>query len=266
MSTEAKRKYSFELLADYVDGLVDANTAASIERSIETDEETRSIVEGIRFFYESKSADREGLEEYLDDFADRLAQKVEAGPQRSSRGGFSSTFRIAAAVALLITAGYLFLQLNGQSGNPVIAQLEETYPGPVTTRSATPDITEAPLFETEQSATQAYNSGDYDRAADLFYELIAARQDSDEWIFYGAISQLYDKEYEAAIGGFEQLKSLYYERGAPGVFNQQGEWYLSLALYQGNRKEEAREIWQKISAQESHYQRNAASELLESTQ
>ena len=125
-----KENINFELLLDYVEGLLDAPTQARIQAKIAEDEYYAGIVEGIQFYYVKYGADRDQLEAYLADFQARLASKAEE-PAKVRKLRPLRLLSIAASVAVLALIGWMAIGLLNDSSNPdglVAAALETPYP------------------------------------------------------------------------------------------------------------------------------------------
>lgn len=298
MRVDANDNYSFELLADFVDGLVDNATAKRIEAKIQEDEHTEAIVDGIRFFYENRLADREGLELYLEDFRKRLASRIgesgmrddndektptaaapiapdaiksatestmDSAPIRRNlkpkKSGPFKIYRVAAAILFLLAAGIVFWQTGSgdRTSKMIEAHLENPYPAPVNVRSGDENDEDVVYVE----AAQAYASGDYVQAAAQFRELISAGDERPELAYYAGLSRLFSGDYDKAVESLDDLESWYDAHPSiEPLYLQQARWYKSLALYRSGETSQAQKLLEQIATDESHYRRKEAAELL----
>ncbi|MEX0313839.1 MAG: zf-HC2 domain-containing protein, partial [Allomuricauda sp.] len=60
-----KGNIDFEMLIDYVDGILDSESRKKIEEHIKNSPESSEIVDNIKWYYETYGHDREKLESYL---------------------------------------------------------------------------------------------------------------------------------------------------------------------------------------------------------
>ncbi|RMG31502.1 MAG: hypothetical protein D6730_01305 [Bacteroidetes bacterium] len=252
---------NYELLADYVDGLLETTQRKQLAEAISKSEEAAMIVEGIRQYYALHGHDREGLEAYLDELAARFGQEVLAAPPPTLGGMLRRRpwLRVAAVVLLLVGLLPVLLWLArpwGMDAEALIAQhLEQPYPLPNVQRGDTHDLRNA--------AYQAYHEGQYSL---MIQRLEAALGDQSGQLtdfdrFYLGLSHLYTGDYAGAI---DLLRPL--EQGQAPRFEQQARWYLALAYLRQGQREAAMGLLQEVAHTEGHFRQQEALRLLEKLQ
>ena len=246
-----EKHYSHELIADYLGGFVAKEKRIDIANHLESCERCATIARGIA---EAGATEVDLLET-------KLRQRVAAGEfRRASRKVKGSWMLRAAAVLFVVGLSVLVWQQvrsSAPSTDNIVAQhLEEHYSSPIVLRG------EPNVDSLRSIATTAYQENDFTRASTEFAQLVEVHGEkaTAEDHFYLGISLLYSDKLEQSIASLavvEQSNSRY---------QQQGRWYLSLALWKNGDSIGAQEYWEYISVNEDHYKQAEARELLESSE
>ncbi len=239
-----KSKYDYELIRDYLDGLLDKDAADKVHELLRTDEVARNIAAGILHLDHEFKGDEHALEAYLEALRLKQLHKIEKTSAFSLSG-----LKIAAALLLLLTsAAVLWLLLS--RGNSVLEQeLSTPYPMATATRES----------QNESEASTAfghYAAGRYEQAIIAF----GSADKNPEVIFYTGLSQLYSNHTSEAVATFDS-PSLKTSR-----YREQASWFHALALIKDKRIPEARQNLEAIRADTSHYKSETAAALLEELQ
>ncbi len=97
-----EQRYTYELLIDYVDGLLGSESAARVENIVKSDEQAQAIVEGIHTFYEEHGKDREALEKWLDQGKNKEIMSTKETKVRKLNVWPKIAIAVAAAAILVI--------------------------------------------------------------------------------------------------------------------------------------------------------------------
>lgn len=256
-------EFSVELLADYVEGLVDQATAARITDHLANHQEDAEVVGGIAAFLSSTAGDREGLEDWLArTLPTQQAQHAErkAAPTRTLWPRYAA---VAASVALLALAIGWWLTRTTSPQSPAewqqfaMANLEETYPSPTTVRSGE---TLATLDSLKSAAAQAYDQKQWDQAAHTYTSLLQkypAEAGSTER-FYLALANVYGKNIDA---GTESLLQQLSE--GESAYAAPARYYHILLTLQKGEVETAQEMARNALEQSSVYQEKVLRQIAE---
>lgn len=248
---------NFELLLDYVEGLLDTPTQARIEARIASDEYYAGVVQGIQFYYQEYDADREQLETYLADFQKRLTKKMDQ-PATPRRLWSPRLLSIAASVAVIALVGWMAINLLSNSANPdtlVAAALDTPYPNIYTqTKGINEDSIRSRIGD-------LYVQGAYTEVTEVMPVFLEkTQQASVEDYFLLGISYLYQEQAkpDQAVAALTKAKSLQ----PAASLAQQIDWYLAIAHYQNKDTAAAKTLLQTITQQPDHYRKMQAAELL----
>ena len=263
-------KYSFELLADYVDGLVDRELASRMEADIQEDEALQGIVDGIRWYYSKHGNDRDGLESYLDQLAEDMAgSRQESGKIRQIEKPDFSLMRVAAVLVFALGGlGTLwFASRNAPSLEDLLTgYLEEPYRAPRTMRAGeqepqalnAADSLNQMIEQSWKEFREMYEAGEWQDAAKLWTETeneIHRRLDevpgltenwehpetvnTNEVRFYVGLSNLYSGNYRVAEQKLRDFPDSPWELHA--------RWYRALALLETGDQQHAFEILEVLA-------------------
>ena len=195
----------------------------------------KTIIEGIRF---------QGLQKDLQYLHD-LEKTLSATKQSPNRYRWYS---VAAAV-LLCSISYWFYQSATQSPEELYQAYFKPYPNAVepTTRSNGTATARTEAF-------QAYEQGDYQRAATLFTSLLRDKKDPWVLLLLGNANLMLDHTTEA----MENFTILYTEFDE---YDLQAKWFLGLCYLKKGDVENARKILKELGDTEISYA-SKAKELL----
>jgi hypothetical protein len=242
------KKYSYELIRDYLHGVLDKKTAEEIGMLIRTDETARSIALGI-IYLEKQFKEEAEADVYLDTLYRKRAEMI-AERTKASTLAFKPFIRMAAALLLLVTAGVV-VRLLMAPGIATLVDRELRQPYSLPTLARTHES-----FTTLDSAYQLYSQADYPGAAQLFQRASQLDQHQTVALFYFGLSELY-------AGNCARAANLLASGDLVGTrFEQQARWYQSLALIQSGDRTKAREQLEWMAADPNHFKSKEASELL----
>ena len=245
---------SFELLLDYVEGLVDADTRQHIEALLAEDEDYQNVEAGIRFYYENYGDDRRQLEQYLEQFKNQLMREQLPSKTRRLNTRFLS---IAATVLGLVLAVFLLRnQLTSQSSDRMVtAQLEPPYANLYATSRGNDTAS------LRNQASQAYDNQDFQAVIDELEELIEHEQTAGATDFF-MLGQSYLNLESPDFGRAQELFQMVLDDNPPRSLIQQTQWYLALSQYQNGQKTAAKDGFEKIANDPSHYRQAAAQRMI----
>lgn len=203
-----KSDYNYELIRDYLDGLLDQSTSSRISQLIKADEIARGIAKGILSMRASFTTDIE-IDKYLDS---RLAER---SSDLTSTNIKSLVYKVAASITVLFIVGIsiFFYSKKATTDEQVMLFLSEPYP--ISAALRTNDASHI------NHAIDAYQSGDFVSCAN------ALREDHSAFgMFYKGLSALYLNENKLAIqylGDKTVTNSRYADIAT---------WYLALSYFQ----------------------------------
>jgi hypothetical protein len=240
-------KYNYELIRDYLHGVLDKNTAARVGELIRTDETARSIAAGI-IQLEEEFKDELEAEKYLEAFHEKQTATIRHNKPFTI--SFKPLLRIAAALVVLIGVGFVIRYVTTPNLNELVNQeLSMAYPIPTLSRDG-----EATGLD---QAYQLYSEKKFARAADLFHQVGAKAPEQTAIIFYEGISRLYAGEYRPAL---ELLEN---QMLTDSRFEQQARWFRAVAYLKLKNHERANIVLREIVNQPRHYKQKLAREILE---
>lgn len=233
-------KYNYELIRDYLHGVVDQATASRIRDLIRNDEVARSIAAGILQLEHEFNGDDDQIDSYIETLRQKQLKLIaEQGKTRTMSRGW---IRIAAAIAIIAVAAPVLWLTLFQNNSVLTEELREPYP--LTVDRGASDKVEGYGF---------YLNGEYKKATTSFNQVT----DDVTATFYNGLSHLYLGDYTRAV---ELLSS----GSLPASrYRQQAEWFRTLALIKAGKKEDAKAALQLIIQNPSHYKSSAALRLLE---
>ena len=239
-----KTSYNFELIKDYIDGLLDSKTANEIKHTLATDETARTIAKGILIMNERFKDDHEA-EQYLDHLHEKNQNLIQE-KIKDARSTKSSWIKVAAAVVILASTSIVYFSLSDRSSldGLLLSELESPYRISTTLRNAS--------TEKANQGYAAYNIGDYENALVMLKDVKSAQA-----IYVKGLSHLYRAEYPLAIEEFLD------EGLVKSRFEEQSRWYLAVAYLKIRDMEKSREVLQFIVAKANHYKKREAEKLLD---
>lgn len=234
--------YNYELIEDFLDGIVDLATAKEIRRLLETDEVARDIAKGILILKEH-FGEGENIEKYMDE---RLAQAEMEIAKNTSAQKSSSILKIAASIVFVVASGLALYQLSKSNLEGLVAdQLETPYEASVALRGANSSTA-------LQGALAAYNDGQYQGAFDLLKS-----ENSAQATFFSGLSLLYLDQNAEAITHLKSTELI------GSRYEEQSKWYLSLAYLKSDKLDQGEKLLLRIKFTKSHFKQKEAIEILE---
>lgn len=232
-------KYSYELIKDYLDGILDSETSIKIKELLSNDAEARAIAKGILILSKEFDNDDSKIDTYLDSLLDKHRLQI----SRQSTVSNWSLIKIAAVLTLLIVSGIVLFKTSQVTVSEFVdKELSEPYKSVQVFRNS--EVTNL------SKGLLAYAHQDYQLASDLFTEL-----DDSEAVFYHGLSQMYLGNYQAAI------KLLGSETIHDSRYAEHGQWFEALSLIQLGEVNEAKQVLQKI-ALDNAFKKEEAKQLI----
>lgn len=255
IENQRKALPSLELLLDYLDGILDQDSAQQIEIKINESEELKSILEGIKLYYESEGKDRAKLEIY----ADQIRMKFYTNSKGIKKEHVSASqkpsfwIRIAATVAVVLIAGIaLFYNLDSTDADKLISNhLQNRYEAPITLRGG--ETTNQLVWG---EVINSYQQNDFESALNSLEELPESDNQRMMGEFYKGLCYLYQEtaNYSKAVSILLPVSSSEHR------LNERAEWFLALAYYKNGDMNKARLIFQKI-ARENLYKKTESERI-----
>lgn len=245
-----KSKYNYELIHDYLHGLLDSNTSKEMGELIMSDETARSIAEGIIRMEKEFSGDEVALNAYLENFQQRQLALV--GQSKETKPIIKTAwFRMAASLLLLISVGAVVRLMVATPDLQTLVnnELAEPYPLSNLVRGESDG-------SAKEKAFQLYAQGDFTNATIYFEQASTSEKENATVVFYNALSYLYQENFAKANA---LLKS---DVIAGSRYSKQAEWYRALALIQSGNLDEGKVALTSIADQVGHFKHEAANRLL----
>ncbi|MEO9870481.1 tetratricopeptide repeat protein [Ekhidna sp.] len=235
-----KTIYNYELIEDYLDGILDSQTMNELRHLLATDESAREIAKGILIMKNHFKNDQE-IESYLDEILSRR-QKVINKHVRKKKLGLLHIAASLTAFVLLSLAVYQFSKpsIEGILNN----HLSDQYKISTTLRNSN-------YTNHFDKTLSAYRSKNYQEVIERLNNPHTAKE-----VFLKGLSFLYSGEYQLAIKEFER-ESLINSR-----FEEQARWYLSVAYLKVREWDKAKKVLLVIVEFPSHYKKKESQKLL----
>lgn len=234
-----KSKYDYEIIRDYLHGVLDQDTARKIRDLIRTDDVARNIAAGILQLEHEFDGNEEEIEAYIEKLREKQLNLIKE--QRGPKVVAFPWMKLAAAILLIAAVGAaVWAMFFRADKNDLLAQ-ELSEPYPLSIERGESDA---------NAGFELYLRGEYKAAAEAF----GNAGDHPNVIFYGGLSNLYSGNYDKAISLFSSLKETRYREHAL--------WFYSLALIKAGKMDEAKRNLEKISNDPGHYKSDAAAVLL----
>ena len=236
---EIKGKYNYELIEDYLSGLLDKETSARIEELLKTDETARSIAKGILTLKQHFS--EKEIEAYMDGVynahLETIVQNIK--PKKGL-----ILWKIAASILLLGISSLFVFKNTSLSINEIIEdEIATTYPISQHLRGSGD--------ATLRNALIAYNNGEYKKSIRLL-----AKDESAQGTFTRGLSLFYLKNYGQAAEDFSKSLML------NSRYEEQSRWFLAMSYIKSGEETKAIEILNKILNIKNHYKAKESKKLL----
>lgn len=241
-------QYNYDLIHDYLHGLVDKASAKQISELIATDETARSIAEGILILEHNFNSEAD-VDAYLENFR----QKQENLIRNQTTPRKIALWMKAAASILVIGLIGLAVQLGADKDTMAIVDQELAKPYPVSTL-VRGESNSAPL----ETALDLYNQKKYTEALTFFDQASKSTGDLATTAFYQGLTHLYIGNYQEAMG------LLSADAIRQSRYAQQARWASALTALKLNDRDKAKDVLTLITQDRTHYKYDNALELLES--
>lgn len=242
-----------DTLKSFVAGTLPGPKREEIEKAMKVSEELQAVVEGLRYFEESRKDGEESLEEFMDsiweDHRTRIRDVSSAAP-RTRRLWPYWTAAVAAAVAILL----LFIPGTPNQKIPytpaTYAQksLEAIYPMENGFRGGDSEV--------KVNWREKYQAGEYQEVISIFQSVDTIM--SEEPLFFLAMSFVKTENYEEAIPIFEEV----IEKNNINGYWEQSRFYLALCYVSTENIDAAKRFLLDISNEQKHYKKAQADTLL----
>jgi len=159
-------------------------------------------------------------------------------------------YAIAASVALLITAYFIFFH-TGSEPEELFAEYFEPYPA----LAYAPNRNDTVAENLKEQAFGAYSNENYDEAINLFQQILEKEDEPVVWFYLGN-AYLAGNQPENAIQAFNKTLE-----NNTDVTNQ-SQWFLALSYLANNNPDRAVDVLEQLSNTNSTY-KNKAEQLLQ---
>ena len=241
-----------ELVSDYLYDRLNDMERAAVEQRLQEDGDFRVFYEEIKLMIQGigSYSRRENLEKVQ--VLEEELSKGTGGSRSKSRKLF---YWVAAAVFVLaITSSIFLLQPSRLGASALFENYYEPYPNVFEPIERSEE--EMPL-DVEKRAYVAYESGEYDRAAELFEDMLAGKEvtEPDIVLLYLGISYI-------ELGQAGKARNTLKKIGIKSIMRDQARWYLSLVLLKESEKDRARVVLEELKRSGESYYSGRAAEIL----
>jgi hypothetical protein len=248
-----ENRYDYDIIRDYLHGLVSREKAHEIGELIRTDDVARDIAEGILLMEKEFLENDTDIESYLEDFRQTQLRTIQTGAlviaERKVRNQW---MKIAAAVLLLLVAFFGIRQITSQPDVLTLVDEELAEPYPVS------GVFRSPTQHSDyNTAVELYRNKNFVQASLYFERAAKTENDLATVTFYNGMSSLYSGHYPRAIALLESRAV------SASRYARQAEWYLSLAHIKSDHRDKAINILKGIKSTPHHYKYDRAVQLLE---
>lgn len=185
-------------------------------------------------------AGREKLRSILDDEYEKIL--AEENKKKPARMIWYYGFAAAATILILFL---LWISFGPETQEPLFT--EEFFAQYYQTPKIVDNFMGEANQDTKEEAIAKYEEGDFERAEELFLELMKENPQNDTLNFYVSIIELEKGNVSSAI---ERLSSFDFK--SPRI-QDQSEFYLGFAYLKMGEREKAIQIFEKIAKEEHHY-------------
>jgi len=246
---------SLELLLDYLDGLLEEDSAKKIEMAIGESDELKSIVEGIKLYYENEGQDRDKLELYIDQVRIKFQSRAMINDHSAQTPG-SKVFnwlKVAAVLAFILVAGLLLIYnfISPDVDEMIAGQIENRYDAPIAFRNG--ESTNELIWS---KVLNAYEQKNYDDALNYLDKIPVNDERYIDGQFYKGLCLLYMNpvDYEKSI------RYLSFVSESEHRLKEPADWFLALAYFKNNNQKQAADSFQKI-VHENLYKKKEAKQI-----
>ena len=185
-------QYDYDLIRDYLHGLVDRNSASEIAELIAKDETARSIAEGILLLEKNFQNDRD-IESYLENFRQTQLKTIQSFASEGRRTRVL-WLKVAASLILVALIGLVFRVTRTSTDGIALVDDELSH------RYAVSNLVRSPGETTPfEVALERYSAGDYSEALRNFKLAAGGTEDLATLTFYEGLSHLYSGNYQESM-------------------------------------------------------------------
>ncbi len=238
MKNGTGRKFSYELIKDYLDGFLDEKTSAEVREYLANNDVGADIARGILLLEEKFKKDDEAIDGYLDNLLGKQQQLLTNNNRESVKR--RTPLLVAAAVSLLALSTFALWLFDQPTSEEIVArELSQPYAAVTIVRAGGEDSN----FE---KAMLQYSAGDYAESIQLFEQALAAEENSTTAKFYMGLSFLYNNQPK------QSATYLRHSVEPHNRFQEQARWFLTLAYLQSDQTHEAQQILKEILEQQTY--------------
>jgi tetratricopeptide (TPR) repeat protein len=225
------RKYTEELLIDYVEGLLTTEQNRKVQAILEQDEYARSMVEGIGFWFEKNGYDREGLEAWLTE-QESLATGVASQKSEPKVIPIRRYVVMGVAAVILLALIPLWFALQSPGYDEMLAEYSaEVYEYPHAVRNSDQAISEV---------LTSYDRGEYLHALDGFQQSLLEDPGDPLSEFMIGMCYFYEGMYDEAAAQLGPVAR------SNSRFSEQAHWYFALSFLQSGNYPKGKVILEEI--------------------
>lgn len=250
---------SFELILDYLDGILDTEASQRLEIAIQESDELKSIIEGISLYYESEGKDRKKLEAYVEQvrFNQHFKTPNSSVNQSVGRKRSSSYYlKIAASIVLALMVGLsviYFVMSQNDAANLIADHLNTPYDAPEIFRSS--ENSDELIWN---NFALAYQNQDFENAILLLNEFPDSVASMMNVKFYKGMCHLYKKPPQLS----KTIEFLTEVSESDHRLKEQADWFLAIAYFKNWNRTEALKKFEEIS-RSNLYKNKEAKEFIE---
>lgn len=246
-------RYDYDIIRDYLHGLVEREKALEIGELIRQDEIARDIAEGILRLDNEFNENEQDIETYLENFRQIQLKKIS---DHSSGIASAQTrnlwLKIAAVIVILMVTGFFVKQVFDKPDLISLINEELSQPYPIS------NIVRGPSHGDDYNkALEMYKNKNYVQASLYFEKAAKSENDQATVTFYNALSSLYSGHYPRAILLLESRTI------SASRYSQQAQWYLSLAYIKSEKQSKGVSILKRMQNSPHVYKHQEAVQLLE---
>ncbi len=239
------QEYSFEEIEKYLSGDMEVGEKQNFEKLLSADSGFARQVKEHRQTHELVDLYARA---HIKDRVKSIHNRVK-GEQKAATGGFS-IMKIAASLALLAVVGSLYFYTSYNYNTQHLASNAfEPYPNRFRTMGDSQE-------DTFTRGLKAYDLRHYDEAIAQFSQVTTDNEKYLDARFYLGVAYLGKEAYAEAVSPLREVME------ENSLYESSAKWYLSLALLQLDKEEEAKRILKEIVKGES-VKSQPARELLE---
>lgn len=179
----------------------------------------------------------------IDSFNDEREKVVNDPPKKGSGRRLFMSYASLSAAALI--GVFLLIRTLLPSSNP--EKIFESYYKPFNAMSPVTRSMNSNETEDYSSAIESYRTGNYQKAATGFANVIEKDPSAVSPQFYMALSLLALRNYDQAINLFERIAN------DSGIYGKEARWYMGLTYLKTNNKQKASECFDYLVRSDGYF-------------